>query len=68
MVSAIIRPTHKPYYAPAWKIPFINLENLFMGVNKVHIKYYSLVWLGLWLRFVLGLLCQLGLVLRLGSV
>ena len=36
--SAIIRPTHKCCHAPAWKIAFINPENLFMGVNKVHMN------------------------------
>jgi len=48
-------PTHEPCYASPRNIAFINVVKPFMGVNEVRLN-------------ILQLLCQLGLVLRFGSV
>ena len=62
------RPTHKPCSTPLQKIPFINAKQPFNGCQQSAHKYCSLVGLGLEFGLVLVLLCQLGVVLRLGSV
>jgi len=48
--SAIIHPTHKPYYAPRRKIPFINPEEPSYGCQQCAQKYYCSVQSGLGLR------------------
>jgi len=50
------------------KILFINPEKSYYWCQQSAHKYYSLVGLGLELSLVLGLLCQLGLLLWLESV